>query len=79
MNNRAFPESFEFVFGKHVEYVNKTDANGEVKLSEKEVVYTSNNKNQLEQFLLPYDANILKFSQAFKFLAFNYIQKCWLN
>ncbi len=24
-------------------------------------------------------ANILKFSQAFKFLAFNYIQKCWLN
>ncbi|WP_280124609.1 DNA-directed RNA polymerase subunit beta' [Mycoplasmopsis bovis] len=55
--NRAFPESFEFVFGKHVEYVNKTDANGEVKLSEKEVVYTSNNKNQLEQFLLPYGQN----------------------
>ncbi|MBD4919665.1 hypothetical protein GUF71_16400, partial [Xanthomonas citri pv. citri] len=37
--------------------VNKTDANGEVKLSEKEVVYTSNNKNQLEQFLLPYGQN----------------------
>ncbi|MBD4757957.1 DNA-directed RNA polymerase subunit beta', partial [Xanthomonas citri pv. citri] len=55
--NRAFPESFEFIFGKHVEYVNKTDVNGEVKLSEKEVVYTSNNKNQLEQFLLPYGQN----------------------
>ncbi len=30
-------------------------------------------------FLISLPANILKFSQAFKFLAFNYIQKCWLN
>lgn len=43
--NRVFFESFEFIFGKYVEYVNKIDVNGEVKLSEKEVVYILNNKN----------------------------------
>ncbi|MBZ4212667.1 DNA-directed RNA polymerase subunit beta' [Mycoplasma sp. U97] len=55
--NNVFPDSFEFIFGKHIEYVKSKNANGEEKISEKEVLYTSSNKKQLEEFLLPYGQN----------------------
>ncbi|WP_338822885.1 DNA-directed RNA polymerase subunit beta' [Mycoplasmopsis felifaucium] len=45
--NRSFPDSFEFIFGKHVEVEN----------GEKEVVYTSADKYQLSCFVVPYGTN----------------------
>ncbi|QSF13434.1 DNA-directed RNA polymerase subunit beta' [Mycoplasma sp. Mirounga ES2805-ORL] len=57
--NRAFPEGFEFIFGKHVEYVEKT-VNGEKKTDTKEVEYTSSNRSQLENFVFPYGTDFVK-------------------
>ncbi|WP_029513522.1 DNA-directed RNA polymerase subunit beta' [Mycoplasmopsis primatum] len=58
--NRAFPDSFDFIFGKHIEYSETSDINGAIKYNEKEVLYTSNNKEQLETFLLPYGQDFKK-------------------
>ncbi|WP_051617782.1 DNA-directed RNA polymerase subunit beta' [Mycoplasmopsis iners] len=44
--NRAFPNTFEFIFGKYVD--------------EKEAVHTSKNAKDFEKYLLPYGANFVE-------------------
>ncbi|ADN68868.1 DNA-directed RNA polymerase subunit beta' [Mycoplasmopsis fermentans] len=54
--NSIFPDSFEFIFGKYVER-NIKEVDGKKVISEKEVLHTSGDKNQLKNYLLPYGMN----------------------
>lgn len=59
--NKSFPESFEFIFGKHIEYVKSSAKNKDNAVTEKEVVYTSADKKQLNNFVVPYGTDFNEF------------------
>lgn len=59
--NRVFPDSFEFIFGKHVEYKDVKNSDGTISKEEKEVLYTSKENYQLSQFVVPYGTDFANY------------------
>ncbi|WP_435130356.1 DNA-directed RNA polymerase subunit beta' [Mycoplasma sp. 6243] len=53
--NQAFPDEFEFVFGKYSEKTYKQDSDGKEIVIEKEVIHTS--ENALDRYTLNYGEN----------------------
>ncbi|WP_027332806.1 DNA-directed RNA polymerase subunit beta' [Mycoplasmopsis gallinarum] len=66
--NRVFPNTFEFIFGKYVEIKTKENVDGSITKTEKEIIHTSENVEQLAHYTLPYGVN---FKEAIALMPIN--------